>query len=64
MTDGSDDIMEQIERPTEATLLRHWKQFIADPLLSPAQLKQYALAGNTDERGLRSLHWRVSPFPP
>lgn len=62
MEDDGQDVLVQIERPTESVLVGRWRGFHADPLLSMAQLKQHAMAGAIDQRGLRSLHWRVSNY--
>ena len=47
-------------RPSAATLLAQWDSFYSNPLLSSAQLASDAIAGRISQRGLRSLHWRVS----
>ena len=69
MADSDDGEREpQLERPSQGTLLAQWAAFFGDPLLSLPHLKQKAIAGQIDSRGLRSLHWRVSlgcpPLPP
>lgn len=63
MDDTADAPSPQLERPSEATILAQWTSFFSDPLLSLPHLKQKALAGEVSSRGLRSLHWRVSPSP-
>lgn len=48
------------ERPSPETILAQWESFYANPLLSSSQLSSEAIAGRIPQRGLRSLHWRVS----
>lgn len=48
-------------RPSEAELSERWQSYMGDPMLSLAALKQDAVDGKVEERGLRSLTWRVCP---
>ncbi|BGO90109.1 hypothetical protein NBRC10512v2_002156 [Rhodotorula toruloides] len=48
----------QRTRPTEGELLQRWQSYMGDPMLSLAGLKQEAVEGKVEERGLRSLTWR------
>ncbi|BGP01268.1 Rab-GTPase-TBC domain-domain containing protein [Rhodotorula toruloides] len=48
----------QRTRPTDEELLQRWQGYMGDPMLSLAGLKQEAVEGKVEERGLRSLTWR------
>ena len=50
----------QPTRPDSGLLERSFVSFYADPLLSVSNLREAALKGLIPQRGLRSLHWRVS----